>query len=71
MPDAMITIKVEKLRDLLKGEQELRMLTNGGVDNWDWFGESLNPDGEESYYDFADRVDEMTAAQLMELANGS
>lgn len=30
---------------------KLSMLENGGVDNWCWYGDSLNPDNEPSFED--------------------
>lgn len=32
------------LAELLREEQKLKLLENGGVDNWEWYGDSLNPD---------------------------
>ena len=40
-------ITKEEYFRLKKSELELNRLENGGVDNWEWYGESLNPDGEE------------------------
>lgn len=34
----------------------LSRLENGGVDNWDWYGDALNPEGEESYSDAKDKL---------------
>lgn len=31
----------EKIEELLDRDFKLRCLENGGVDNWDWYGESL------------------------------
>lgn len=36
---------------LKKAEWILNLLEAGGVDNWEWYGESLNPDGELSFDD--------------------
>jgi hypothetical protein len=33
---------------------KLAMLEAGGVDNWDWYGDSLNPDGGKSFSDLCD-----------------
>ncbi len=43
--------------ELRKAQVKLNMLEAGGVDNWDWFGDSLNPDGEESYSEYCDNLD--------------
>ena len=34
-------ISEENLRDLLNGYLHYAALENGGVDNWDWYGESI------------------------------
>jgi hypothetical protein len=34
---------------LLVGEMQLNRLEAGGVDNWEWYGESLNPDDEPDF----------------------
>jgi hypothetical protein len=38
-------IDEERLKDLLKCEEKILRLNCGGVDNWQWYGESLNPEG--------------------------
>ena len=53
-----ITISVGRYKDLLKAELELSMLECGGVDNWQWYGESLNPEGEKSYWELCEEIDE-------------
>ncbi len=35
--------------NLLIAEMKLYRLEAGGVDNWNWYGESLNPDGEPDF----------------------
>jgi len=47
-----IIISKERYWDLCIAEEWQRRLENGGVDNWDWYGRSLNPDDEESLEDF-------------------
>lgn len=34
------------LAELLREEQKLKLLENGGVDNWEWYGDSLNPNND-------------------------
>lgn len=41
-----ITITKDEYFRLRKAELKLTLLENGGVDNWEWYGESLNPDDE-------------------------
>lgn len=64
----MIKISRKTLEDLVSSKVKLQMLEAGGVDNWDWYGESLNPEGEESYYDFDEKISDLTDTELMELA---
>jgi hypothetical protein len=44
--DNLITISKKEYLRLRKAEEELTRLENGGVDNWEWYGESLNPKGD-------------------------
>ncbi len=37
-------------------ELKLNMLEAGGVENLDWYGESLNPDGEKGFSDLPDEL---------------
>jgi hypothetical protein len=41
-----ITIPKQKYTKLLIAEMKLNRLESFGVDNWEWYGESLNPEGE-------------------------
>lgn len=43
-----ITIPVEDYIGLLVDSERLGRLECGGVDNWEWYSESLNPDSEDS-----------------------
>lgn len=40
-PEATVTISLERYNELLKSEDKLTALEDGGVDNWDWYDESL------------------------------
>lgn len=51
------TISLARLAELLKAEERLLRLERGGVDNWEWYGDSVSPDGEESIYEFEDKID--------------
>ncbi len=44
--DGNITITKKEYLNLKLAEEKLSRLEQGGVDNWEWYGESLNPDGE-------------------------
>lgn len=43
----MIEISLEEYIRLKQDSETLNLLECGGVDNWSWYGESLNPDGED------------------------
>lgn len=40
-----VTISGEYYRQLLRSQKELNALHAGGVDNWDWYSESLREAG--------------------------
>lgn len=40
-----VTISKEEYIDLLIASERLSRLECGGVDNWEWYGESLNGNG--------------------------
>lgn len=40
-----VTISSDRYEELLKAEAELNALHAGGVDNWDWYDESLRDAG--------------------------
>lgn len=42
----MKLISEKELRELLIDSERLRRLESGGVDNWDWYYEALNEDGD-------------------------
>lgn len=44
-----ITITKDEYFTLRKAELELNLLEVSGVDNWDYYSDALNPDGEPSY----------------------
>lgn len=48
----MITISKEAYLRFLVNSEILNRLYSGGVDNWEWFGESLNPDNEPDMEEF-------------------
>jgi hypothetical protein len=52
-----VILPIERYIELLKDEEGLRRLDAGGVDNWDWYGASLNPEGEPSYDEFCAELD--------------
>lgn len=42
MAEEEITITKKRYRELLDCELQLNCLHNGGVDNWDWYGEAMD-----------------------------
>jgi hypothetical protein len=52
----MITISAERYRELLIAEAKLGALENGGVDNWEWFYESLEEHG---YFTYKEEIKNM------------
>ena len=51
-----ITIPVEEYIGLLVDSERLGRLECGGIDNWEWYSESLNPRGEDSIGVFEARL---------------
>lgn len=43
MEKETVTISKEEYEDLLRDKDMLEALEAGGVDNWEWYGESLIP----------------------------
>lgn len=52
-----ITISKNEYFKLRCADEKLSMLEGGGVDNWDWYGDSLNPEGEKSYSDLEEEIE--------------
>ena len=53
-----IKIPREEYFKLRCDQIQLNLLENGGVDNWEWFGESLNPENDKSYEDYVRELKE-------------
>ena len=51
-----ITISKKLYYELMVDSEKLRRLENGGVDNWDWYGDSLNDPEEESLEEFEENL---------------
>jgi len=51
-----ITISKKLYLQLQVDSEKLNRLKAGGVDNWDWYGESLNPDGEPDIDEFKESM---------------
>lgn len=61
--DKDITITRQEYFELQCDSTKLAMLEAGGVDNWDWYGESLHPDEGPT---ILDQVDELKKSILGE-----
>lgn len=48
MAEELMTISLKRYRELLDSEKKLNALEAGGVDNWEWYSESLQEHG---YFD--------------------
>ena len=55
MTEETITISKTRYKELLRTEKELAALEAGGVDNWEWYSESLRDAG---LFDDEDEEDE-------------
>lgn len=42
MENEFILIPLERFKDLIRAETQLNCLERNGVDNWDWYGESMD-----------------------------
>jgi len=57
-----VTITKDVYLRLRKAEIKLNMLECGGVDNWEWYGESLNREGEMSYEEAVEAIEKEISA---------
>lgn len=53
-----VEVSKERLAKLLRDERELQLLESGGVDNWEWYDDSLYPDDGITYDDIQDMSDD-------------
>lgn len=53
-----IEIELSEYKNLLKDSAKLGMLDEAGVDNWEWYGDALNPEDQKSYSDLCNKIDE-------------
>lgn len=54
--EGTVTITKDEYFRLCVDAEKLKRLECGGVDNWNWYGESLNPDGEPSFEEYENRL---------------
>jgi len=54
--DVKVTITKTEYADLLLAAEILQRLEVGGVDNWSYYGESLNPEGEPDLDDLEELI---------------
>ena len=53
-----VIIPKNELASLLRDSDKLHRLECGGVDNWEWYGESLNAETDPSYEEIQDMSDD-------------
>lgn len=53
-----VEISKERLAELIREKQRLTLLENGGVDNWEWYWDSINPDDGITYNDIQNMSDD-------------
>ena len=53
-----IIIPKNEFASLLRDSDRLRRLEYGGIDNWEWYGESLNAETDPSYKEIQDMSDD-------------
>lgn len=52
----MVTITVNEYYSLKVAKEKLERLEASGVDNWDFYGDSLNPEGELTMQEFREKL---------------
>jgi len=57
MNNNKIEIEKSEYISLLVAQERLSRLEIGGVDNWDWYGESLNPEDEPDMDEFKENLE--------------
>ena len=64
-----MTVKIEqrKLLDLLEAYFKLAALESGGVDNWEWYGDSLHDYLENQHVEDFDELTELDLARFTEV----
>lgn len=60
-----VKISIDELADLIADSKTFKALDCGGVDNWEWYGESLADyvAEDEKYEDFSEYVDDITSEE--------
>ena len=58
-----VIIPKNKLASLLRDSDKLHRVECGGVDNWEWYGESLNNDDEDPSYE---KIQDMSDNDLID-----
>ena len=57
MTKKYVKIELKEYLSLKEAELKLIRLENGGVDNWQWYGDSLYPKGEPEIDDLIDEIE--------------
>ena len=53
----MIEITKKEYYNLKRRDAKLELLENGGVDNWTYYSDSLNPDDEDGYDEICEQLE--------------
>lgn len=60
----LLELTEERYKYLLVCEEQLKRLEAGGVDNWDWYHESLNPKDSPSMEEFEESLSSVTDSSV-------
>ena len=60
--EGMVTISKREYLNLRLRKEEMRRLEAGGVDNWEWYGESLCPEGKPDMEEYEEAEEERIKA---------
>lgn len=60
-----VKISIDELADLIANSETFKALDRGGVDNWEWYGESLADyvAEDEKYEEFSEYIDDITSEE--------
>lgn len=62
-----VIISINKLADLIENSEMYKALEAGGVNNWEWYGESLCDyiSDDEKYPDFDEYINDITSEEYI------
>jgi hypothetical protein len=53
-----LKVRLSTWINYLKLKEKIGRLEAGGIDNWEGYAEAMNPEGEQSYEDYCDEIEE-------------